>query len=204
MCAAAWVCAEPALRALFAAEAHGRMTLRRGAPLVETERLLLRPNEAADFERYYEMLSDPVAKQYTGGATRLHFAERRALFLAEECGKAFSKDGAEFAVIRKADGQYLGYCGFRFNEALQGQAFLYGYHRDCWGQGYGTEAARAALAFFLESGLVSAGTLLATVEAPNAPSIRLLEKLGFRREATLPAEAEGFPLLLYRFFGMPV
>ena len=33
---------------------------------LETERLLLREHQRKDFDRFWEMLRDPIAKQYTG------------------------------------------------------------------------------------------------------------------------------------------
>ncbi len=161
--------------------------------IIHTERLLLRRPERGDFDRFYAMLTDPVAREFTGGVTRLGYRERLRLFL-EECAADFSPAGAEFAVIKRAGGNYLGYCGFRWSEELGGCEFLFGYSRDSWGKGYATEAAMAALDFLFSA--YGHDEYLATVEAGNAASGRVLEKTGFVR-AGAHAHA-GQSLDLYR------
>ncbi|HSK69241.1 MAG TPA: GNAT family N-acetyltransferase, partial [Candidatus Limnocylindria bacterium] len=77
-------------------------------PVIETPRLLLRKPTPGDFPRLWGMLTDPAAKEFTGGVTRLPYEERLALFL-EECETPFSRDASEFAVIEKESGLYIGY-----------------------------------------------------------------------------------------------
>ncbi len=153
----------------------------------ETERLLLRKPMERDFDRFWGMVTDPVAKRFTGGVTRMTYPARKALFL-EDAAAAFGEAGAEFAVIEKSSGRYLGYCGFRCDGEGDGPEFLYGYCRDCWGNGYATEAARAVLAYLFQTFPHEAYHALAFRE--NRASARILEKLGFVR-CGARAEAEG-------------
>jgi RimJ/RimL family protein N-acetyltransferase len=145
---------------------------------IETERLILRKHELADFDRFWEMINDPIAKRYTGGVTRLTYEQRLELF-REECDRPFSDESAEFAVIEQASGTYLGYCGFRIGNDVDGPEFLYGFCRDCWGRGYGFEAARAALRYLFSA--YEHNRYLAAVDAENQASVRILLKLGFRK-----------------------
>lgn len=159
--------------------------------MIESSRLILRKPELGDFDRFWDMVNDPIAKQYTGGVTTLNYNQRLELF-ASECAEEFSSEGAEFAVIQKDSGKYLGYCGFRFSDELDGNEFLYGFCRDSWGNGYGFEAAHTALTALFRSYMHD--TYISTVHAENAASIRILEKLEFiRREITTSADA-GHPL----------
>ena len=149
----------------------------------ETERLVFRKPIKQDFTRFWEMLNDPVAKRYTGGVTRLSYQQRLALF-EQECLEDFSPQGAEFAVIEKESGSYLGYCGFRYSEPLCGCEFLFGYCRDCWGKGYATESAQAVLNFLFKT--YRHTLYIATVDPQNAASKRVLEKAGFVRAGDFP------------------
>ncbi len=143
---------------------------------IETGRLILRRPARRDFDRFWAMLNDPVAKEFTGGVTKMGYQERLALFL-EECAEEFSPRGAEFAVAEKASGEYLGYCGFRALEELGGNEFLFGYCRDSWGKGYATEAAGAALRFLFSA--YPHDAYIATVLPGNMASRRVLQKAGF-------------------------
>lgn len=153
---------------------------------IETDRLILRKHALKDFDRFWEMLNDPVAKRYTGGVTRLGYAERLALY-REDMALPFSEEGAEFAVIEKGSRRYVGYCGFRYCDELNEYELFYGYCRDAWGQGYGTEAARAVLDYAFRT--YAHPQYVATVEKGNAASVRVLEKLGFHKTAIYDAQA---------------
>lgn len=152
----------------------------------ESDRLLYRKPEAGDFDRFFAMVTDPLAKAWTGGVTQLTRAERFRRF-EEDCANDLSSRGAEFAVIRKADGLYLGYCGFR-QTALPGcMEFLYGYARDSWGKGYATEAARSVLRHLFTR--YPHSRYIAFADPRNTASIRVLEKTGF-----VPAPGAAAPL----------
>jgi RimJ/RimL family protein N-acetyltransferase len=52
---------------------------------------------------------------------------------------------------------------------------------DAWGRGYATEGARATLAFGFDD--MALPEIVAYATAPNAPSRRVMEKIGLRRSA---------------------
>ncbi len=151
------------------------------APVLETARLLLRKPRPGDFPRLWSYLTDPLAKRFTGGVTRLSYDERFALFLTE-CEAPFTPDAAEFAVIEKNSGRYIGYCGFRREAGHAGPEALYGFCRDTWGRGCAAEALRAALTWYFRAYPVD--SCRAAVEPGNAASARVLEKAGFRYMGT--------------------
>jgi RimJ/RimL family protein N-acetyltransferase len=149
----------------------------------ETDRLVFRKPIKQDFMRFWQMLNDPIAKKYTGGVTKLSYQQRLALF-EQECFEDFSPQGAEFAVIEKESGNYLGYCGFRYSDSMCGCEFLFGYCRDCWGKGYATESAQAVLDFLFKT--YDHNLYIATVDPQNTASKRVLEKVGFVRNGDFP------------------
>lgn len=144
---------------------------------IETDRLLLRKHRIEDFERFWGMITDPIAKRFTGGITKLSYEQRFKLF-CEDCNIPFSEDGIEFAVIEKSSMKYIGYCGYRVSEELEGYELFYGYCRDSWGKGYGFEAAAAAVAFFFDQAGI--GRLVAACDKENIATVRILDRLGFK------------------------
>lgn len=83
-------------------------------------------------------------------------------------------------VVRKSDGEVLGYCGLVIGRATIDEPELaYELFRHAHGSGYATEAALAVVAAAKQAGR---SRLWSTVRTWNAPSFRVLEKLGFTRD----------------------
>jgi RimJ/RimL family protein N-acetyltransferase len=61
--------------------------------------------------------------------------------------------------------------------------FGYSFHRDAWGQGFATEAARALVDIAFRD--LGAHRVFATCDPRNVGSWRVMEKLGMRREGCL-------------------
>ena len=146
---------------------------------LETERLLFRDHEPADLEPYCEMESDP---EYRHPQVVHPRAEIERSF---RDGWLPRKDMGLLATVYKPDGRYIGRCGLypkrgEDGEIIPGEAQIaYYLARPYWGRGLATEAARAFVAYgFKELGLqrIEAG-----MNTQNAASIRVVEKLGFRR-----------------------
>lgn len=155
---------------------------------IETDRLLLRKHGIEDFDRFWGMITDPVAKRFTGGVTKLAYEQRFKLF-SENCHEPFSKDYVEFAVVEKSSMQYVGYCGYRASEELDGYELFYGYCRDSWGKGYGFEAAASAVRFFFEK--MGIDRLVAASDKENIATVRILDRLGFKPVGQLTIDGLG-------------
>ncbi len=77
-------------------------------------------------------------------------------------------------------------------------------HRDYWGRGYATEAARAAIQDGFDR--LHLTDIVAVTALPNQPSQRVMERLGMTRDIAFnhPRVPEGHPLrrhVLYRLRG---
>ena len=121
----------------------------------------------------------------------------------------FAAGESYMAVCLKETGQLLGYLALNPLEGEGGPAFDLGYnlHPGYRGQGYGSEAAAAAVAYAF--GALGAARLVAGTAAANTPSVRLLARLGFvemgrsmasfaKDEAGKPVEFEGLSFELRR------
>ena len=111
-------------------------------PMLETDRLILRVPQASDFERYAELICDPVATQHIGGGATRGDAWRRFL----QMPGAWAVQGfAMFSLIDKATGLWMGQAGPWQPEGWPGTEVGYVLHPDAWGKGYATEACTAAI-----------------------------------------------------------
>jgi RimJ/RimL family protein N-acetyltransferase len=169
-----------------------------GAPVLATARLCLRPFRAADVDAQAAMMGDAEVMRHLGG----HGLPREDSWRKLLCGAGlWSLFGYGYwAVERRADGMMIGQIGFAdFKrditpgvEGLPEMGWLFAAQAS--GQGYATEAGRAALDW-IDSAL-RPGEVTAIIDAANAPSIRVAGKLGFAtREDAL---YRGEPILIFR------
>jgi len=172
--------------------------------MMETERLTLRGWCDADVDPFHAMGNDPEVMRYLGPpmsrADALSAADRQNVFIASH-GYCF------WAIERKADGAFLGFCGIK--PGPEGTPIVdeleigWRLHRDAWGQGYAREAAEAVIAWAWTN--TDEPEITAMTVADNTNSWGLMERLGMRRDHggdfDHPAVPDGSPLkrhLVYR------
>lgn len=162
---------------------------------IQTERLLLRVPQLADFERYAELLADPDAARYIGGVSSRVASWRRFLQMP---GAWLVQGFAMFSVIEKSSGLWLGQVGPWKPEGWPGNEVGYSFHPDAWGRGYATEAAVAAVDWAFAN--LGWDEVIHCIDPDNRASIRLAERLGSRHAGPgrLPAPFEDTPVHIWR------
>jgi [ribosomal protein S5]-alanine N-acetyltransferase len=149
---------------------------------IETARLILRELREDDWPNLVAYWSDPRYQRYYPDIEDVEGAVRDLVGVFVMSQTARPRRTWQLALVSKADGRLIGNCSIRVNEPEWREANI-GYElnpRD-WGHGFATEAARAILGFgFAELDL---HRVWAECVADNAGSVRVLEKLGLRREA---------------------
>jgi RimJ/RimL family protein N-acetyltransferase len=152
---------------------------------LETERLALRPFEEGDLGGLYAMQSNAEVARWLYDEPRT-LEETRALLERKVAAVEFSTEDewVSAAVIECEGGQLVGDVALHW-ESAQHKTGELGFIFDpaYQGRGYATEAARAFLAFGFEG--MGFHRVIGRAEARNTASIRVLEKLGMRREALL-------------------
>ncbi|MFE1784874.1 GNAT family N-acetyltransferase [Streptomyces sp. NPDC059506] len=139
---------------------------------LETERLTLRPWAESDAAEFCALLSE------RGKGTPT--VERIRTSIAELLAATATTGIALLPVQRRAEGDFIGYCGLIIGRStLEEPEIAYELFRRVHGRGYATEAAGAVLNAAAATGRKR---LWSTVGAWNAPSLRVLEKLGFERD----------------------
>lgn len=145
---------------------------------IETERLVLTPEEEEDAGWFAELLNARGAGTFTTEDARERIAAMAATI--EELGIGV-------LVLRTRDeGDALGYTGIVIGRgSLDEPELVFELLPRAHGRGYATEAAGALLEVAFGTGR---RRIWSTVRPWNAPSLRVLEKLGFRRDRTTTDE----------------
>lgn len=157
-----------------------------------SSRLVLRPLDPGDAPRILELLNEPAFLRFIGdrGVRDLAGAER---YIAEGPRASYTRHGhGLLAVVRRADGEWLGICGLVRRDALPGPDLGFALLARHTGRGYAGEAARAVLA-------AATGEVYALADPANERSIRLLEDLEFRYEGSLRLTPEDKELARFRW-----
>lgn len=153
-------------------------------PVIETERLILRPTAAEDFDRWAEMMADPVAARFIGGAQERSTAWRGFAMMAG----AWALQGcAMFSAIERATGQWVGRIGPWVPEGWPGTEVGWGLHPAAWGKGYAYEAAIASIDWAFD--VLGWREVIHCIDPENAASAALAARLGaeIRDRVNLPA-----------------
>ncbi|HTD57234.1 MAG TPA: GNAT family N-acetyltransferase [Silvibacterium sp.] len=141
---------------------------------LETPRLLLRPLTLDDEPALAAVISDPETMRWY---PRPYTAEEVRGWIERQMGRY--RDGAGLlGIVEKQSGRLIGDCGPAWQD-LEGQMELeVGYHvnRECWNQGFATEAARAVIEDVFRRFPVD--RLISLIRPENLPSRRVAEKNG--------------------------
>lgn len=168
--------------------------------MIETERLRLREWRDADRDPFFALNSDPEVMQFLpmGDRASSDDAIDRMIATQAEHGHCF------WAVERKTDGAFLGFCGpMPAREPLNEVELGWRLRRDAWGFGYASEGARASLAWCWAN--LDTPTVMAITVPMNLRSRAVMERIGMHYveggDFDHPALPEGDPLrrhVLYR------
>jgi RimJ/RimL family protein N-acetyltransferase len=165
-----------------------------------TARLLLRRPEAADVDPLMAMDADPEVMRYIGNGGVIPPDRDRALQAVSRWRDQWDEQGFGMcSVIVRETGEYAGWVTLAvpafLPEILPAVEIGWRLRRECWGQGYATEAAAELLRF----GLSGAGLerVVSIRDIGNARSQRVMDKLGLRFEFQTMVPATGQPVAVH-------
>jgi len=150
--------------------------------LITKNRIFLRDFKTADFEAVQKYASDPEVVKFVPWGPNTEDDTKNFLKEAVKSAKANPRENYELAIILSSTKQLIG--GARlFITSWENKTGMLGYclNQDFWHRGLASEATQALLELgFLKLKL---HRLIATVDTENYRSIKVLEKLKFRKEA---------------------
>ena len=152
-------------------------------PILETQRLLLRPLTLADKEAIFDYASRPEAAKYVTWSPHQSVSDSQA-FIEFALNQYEAGGVAPWGIVIKATNQLIGTIDFVSWNQTHGYAEIgYVCSPDHWGKGYTPEAGKALLQFgFEKMGLTR---IQARTFVENEASQRVLEKLGMAYEGTM-------------------
>lgn len=171
-----------------------------GLPLLETERLRIRPFTLNDLDNLHTLYTSIgwVDEKETAAEQRHHRRQNLEWNIQNYAGLAALRQPptGDRLIELKETGAFVGACGintlwvpmgqlpsFGKQESARSQAevsLMWAVLPELWGNGYATEAARSLMAVLFERGHLN--RVVATTEHDNLASQRVMEKAGMRIE----------------------
>ena len=144
-------------------------------PAIVTERLLLRPLIESDVDELVALHEDAESRRFLGALDREE-ALRRVRVSEHEWRE---RGHGRAAIVDRESGRFLGRSGLKYIALFDEVEIAWALHRDVWGQGYATEAARAWIDWGFAA--LDAPYFTAMIEPQNERSLAVATRLGMTR-----------------------
>ncbi|OFX53041.1 MAG: GNAT family N-acetyltransferase [Bacteroidetes bacterium GWB2_41_8] len=147
-----------------------------------SKRLIIRKLIPSDADDIFEYRSDSEANKYQGWIpTTINDVHH---FITHKISPEINLPGTwvQFAIIKKDDDKLIGDIGIHFLTVDEFQVEIgCTLNKKFQGKGYATEALKATISYLFEQ--LGKRRIIASIDPRNQPSIKLFERLGFRKEA---------------------
>lgn len=162
-------------------------------PVIESERLILRPYNDSDFDAFADFFASERARYYGGSCDRNDAWRRMAAF----AGHWLLRGYGVWALEEKATGAFIGQSGLWYPEGWPEREITWMVLAAYEGRGFASEAALRVRAHALET--LGWTRLVSCIQPENEPSIKLAERVGavYERKQSIP----GRDFLVYRHAG---
>jgi ribosomal-protein-alanine N-acetyltransferase len=144
---------------------------------IKTKRLALRPFTMEDVDEIHRLWTEPGVRKYLWDDEIISKEKAREV-IAENLTLLDEKGFGLWAVTFHEQSAIIGFCGYwHFHEPPELE-ILYGISPEHWGKNLATEIAQAMLQFGFR--YLGFDEILASADAPNAASFRVMEKIGMK------------------------
>jgi ribosomal-protein-alanine N-acetyltransferase len=169
-------------------------------PVLETERLILRPISNDDLAATHRVFDDPAVRRYLWDDRPVSLEATASVVQAS--ARDFSERGVGlFGVRLRGAEELVGLCGLRWEDGIGDMEIIYCLLPELWGRGLATEAAEACLRFAFEEARLE--RVMAGADEPNAASLRIIEKLGMRFVGRILPAAPEAPYFVFNRADFP-
>ncbi len=161
---------------------------------IETDRLVLRLPQQADFEGYAELFGDEEAARFVGGALVRAAAWRKFL---QQPGAWLVQGFGMFSVTDRHTGEWYGQLGPWKPEGWPGNEVGWAFRRAAWGNGYASEAATPAIDWAFAN--LGWDNVIHCIDPANTPSQALARRLGSTNQGPgkLPPPLDDHPIEIW-------
>lgn len=148
--------------------------------VLETKDFRLRPSASTDAEAMFSILSDTESMKYWSDPP-ISTVDEAVQVLKEDLDSDAKGNSMCWAITHKGDNEMIGKCIlFQHSEKNQRAEIGYLLNRKYWRQGVMKQAVEAVIEFAFTT--LNLHRIEADVDTENAPSLGLLEGMGFERE----------------------
>lgn len=152
-------------------------------PVIETERLTLKPLSGDDSNSLLEIFSDPEVMRYWNTAPWTTI-QNAIDFINESNDSMQRQESLILGVYVKSTGELAGKCMLFSHDKESKRAEIgFGLGRSFWGKGYISEAGEALIQYGFNT--LGLRRIEAEIDPDNLSSAKALEKLGFSQEGLL-------------------
>lgn len=149
---------------------------------LRTARLALRPLREPDVDALCALWTQPSLRHFLWDDRRLTREQTRDAVAQSEWW--FEQQGYGLWVAQDGEGALVGFCGYGFFRDEHELELLYGVDEQHCLRGYAREMAGALVAYGFDT--LRLGEIRASTDVPNLGSQRVLQRLGFVRDASRP------------------
>jgi ribosomal-protein-alanine N-acetyltransferase len=143
-------------------------------PIIETNRCYLRELSVVDAQHFYDLNADAEVIKYTGDKAFGNVSEAKSFL--ENYNQYELYGYGRWAVIKKSDNEFLGWCGLKYSPDLDEVDLGFRFFRKHWNQGYATETAKACIDYGFNH--LQLTKIVGRAMEANIGSIKVLEKAG--------------------------
>jgi len=158
------------------------MTVTMNSIQINSDRLFLRPIQMEDAESVFQYRSNAQVNQYQGWIPKT--IEDVHEFITNKVSNEINLQGTwfQFVIIIKDDNKLIGDIGVHFHasdttQVEMGCTLNQEYH----GKGFAFEAVQSIINYLFDD--LGKRRIIASIDSRNQASIRLIERLGFRKKA---------------------
>ena len=143
--------------------------------ILETERLKLRKLTIEDAENFFSLNDNPKVVEHTGDKPFTSVEEARDLIANYD---QYTYRLGRWAVELKETGEFIGWCGLKFNLGSGDVDLGFRFFQNHWKKGFATEAAYACLVYGFDH--LSLFEIIGRSKKENKASIKVLKKIGMK------------------------
>lgn len=168
------------------------------AVILETARLVLRPQVIEDLDDLWTLYQNPNITRYIPDAPRSREEAQEELEWHMH-GHPRHPELGLWATILKENGKFIGRCGLLpwDVDGVHEVEVAYTIAEEYWGQGLASEAAHAILKYGFET--LNLSRLVSLIEPENIGSQKVAEKMGMKLEKKIqmPVNGVDYPVWIY-------
>ena len=149
--------------------------------ILETERLIIKPVTIGDKDEIFEYRRDKVTNKYQGWIPET--IEDVEVFIGNTSKQInVPETWFQFVIVDKETQKIVGDLGIHFIDSENEQAEIgCTLNKDYQNKGFATESVRKVIDYLFKE--LNMHRIIASIDPENKNSIRLVERIGFRKEA---------------------